>query len=195
MQRFRLTVFLLLLACSFAAQAQHADSAAPVAGTTPVEAKQFDFLVGQWEVEVRPKVSSLVAMIHGAPRLAGTWKAWRAFDGLGIEDELRIVDGSGNPISLTHALRIYAKTEGRWNVSGLDVYRARFSAASGQWQDGEMHLDGHGNDVEGKPALTRTRYYAISADGFRMQQDRSTDNGQSWDEGVLTIEAKRAAAH
>ncbi|HST00972.1 MAG TPA: hypothetical protein VLJ84_04875 [Usitatibacter sp.] len=27
--------------------------------------KQFDFLIGQWDVEVRPKVSGIAAAIHG----------------------------------------------------------------------------------------------------------------------------------
>jgi hypothetical protein len=124
----------------------------------------------------------------------GTWKAQRAFEGLGIEDELRIVDASGNPISLNHSLRIYAKAEGHWKTSGLDAYRAHFSDASGQWQGGEMHMDGHGVDAEGKAYLSRTRYFNISADGFRMQQDRSIDNGQTWDEAILVIDAKRAAS-
>jgi hypothetical protein len=42
--------------------------------------------------------------------------------------------------------------------------------------------------------LVRTRFFAISADAFRMQQDRSTDNGQTWDEGVIAIDAHRSAA-
>ncbi len=57
-----------------------------------------------------------------------------------------------------------------------------------------MRFEGHSTDAEGKPAITRTRYYDIGADSFHMQQDRSTDNGQTWEESVLTIDAKRAAA-
>lgn len=167
------------------------------APTVPAEAKQFDFLLGEWQLEVHPKVSSIAAMIHGSPKLVGTWKATRAFEGLGIEDDLRIVDASGNPISLTHASRIYAQGEKRWKISGLNVYHAQFSQSTATWQDNEMRVDGAGTDAEGKPYLARTHYSAITPDGFRMQQDRSGDNGQTWDEGVLSIEAKRvgAAAH
>jgi hypothetical protein len=57
-----------------------------------------------------------------------------------------------------------------------------------------MRTNGSGTTPEGKPSLTRTRYYDISAEGFRMRQDRSTDNGASWEEGVLAISAKRVAA-
>ena len=172
--------------------AQHAP-AGPVAAAAPAEAKQFDFLLGQWELEVHPKVSSLVAMIHGTPRLVGTWKAWRAAHGVGIEDEMRIVDASGNPISLSRAQRVYAAAEGLWNISGHDVTRGRTSDAKGKWQDGEMHVDGHSTDA-GVKILTRTRFYGITADAFHILQDRSTDDGQTWEKGSLTIDAKRVAA-
>lgn len=162
----------------------------------PPEAAQFDFLVGHWELEVAPKVNGFVAMIHGTPKLVGSWKAWRAFDGHGVDDELRILDASGNPRSLSHSQRIFDAKTKRWLVSGLDVYRARFGSSSGNWQGGqggEMRLEGSGQNAEGKPVLTRTRFFEIGADRFKMRQDRSTDNGASWEEGTLTIVAKRAA--
>jgi len=186
---------LMLLAVPVVTDAQH-DSAAPSPPSTaaPAEARQFDFLIGQWEIEVKPKVGSLVAMIHGAPRLVGSWKAWRALDGFGVEDELRIADASGNPISLNEALRVFDRSRNRWSIVGLDVYRARFSNSTAQWNGTEMRIDGNGVDGEGKAYLSRVRYFAISADAFRMQQDRSLDNGQTWDEATLTIEARRVAA-
>lgn len=155
---------------------------------------QFDFMLGQWQLEVKPKVSSLAAAIHGAPKLAGTWKAWRALDGLAIEDEVRIVDASGNPISFSHALRIYSKVERRWKVGTLDAYRARFTESSGEAAGGEIRTVARGTDTEGHPMLTRVRYFGIQPDAFRVQQDRSTDDGKTWDEGVLAIVARRTAA-
>jgi len=182
----------LLLAFPFAAIAQ---SAAPATATTasvaPSETRQFDFLLGQWELVVHPKVSGLAAMIHGAPKLLGTWKAWRA--GADIEDEIRIVDGSGNPLSSNHSLRTWDATQNRWRISGRDSSKGRTSEATGQWQGGEMHLDGQFTDGDGK-TLTRTRYYDISSDSFQMSQDRSNDNGQTWEEGTLVIDARRVAA-
>ena len=185
----------LLLAFPNAVFAQHGAAApAPPATTAPAEARQFDFLIGQWELEVKPKVSSLAAMIHGAPKLVGAWKAWRELDGFGVEDELRIVDASGNPTSLNRALRVFDRSQNRWNIVALDVYRARASNSTAQWKAGEMHLEGNGIDGEGKPYLSRTRYFDITPKAFQMQQDRSYDNGQTWDEATLTISAKRAAA-
>ncbi len=193
---FFLVLFLTCPITVFAQPVADATSAATNSSAPTVrssEASQFDFLLGEWQLEVRPKVSGLVAMIHGAPRLIGTWKASRSIDGSGVEDDMHIVDGSGNPLSSNHTRRVYDTVRQRWSISGKDIQNGRSSAASGQWLNGEMHLDGQFVEAEGKTTLTRTRYYDISASGFHMQQDRSTDNGQTWDEAVLTIDAKRAA--
>jgi hypothetical protein len=42
--------------------------------------------------------------------------------------------------------------------------------------------------------LIRSRFHAITPTSFRFQQDRSSDNGRTWADGVLKIEAKRVAA-
>lgn len=179
-----------------AAAGQHAaprSPSAPPVHVAPAAAKQFDFLVGEWDVVVRPKASGLAQRIHGAPRILGSWKAWRALDGWGIEDDLKLLDGSGNPTNLSHAVRVYDATAGHWSQTTLDVYRGRFTAATGEWRDGEMVVTGRGTDQEGKPYAARTRYYDITAAGFKFRQDRSYDDGRTWDEVVLRIEAKRTA--
>ena len=84
----------MLLAMSGSAQAQHGGGV-PQSRTAPAEAAQFAFLIGQWELAVHPAASNLAQKIHGVPKLVGTWKAWRAFDGFGVEDEMRITDESG----------------------------------------------------------------------------------------------------
>ena len=64
--------------------AQHG-GASPSIATPPREATQFDFLIGQWDLVAKPAATTLAMRIHGAPRFVGSWKAWRAFDGFGIE--------------------------------------------------------------------------------------------------------------
>ena len=115
-------------------------------------------------------------------------------DGDGVEDELRIVDASGNPMTLNRSRRSWSASQARWKVSADDAYHARHSESTAQLQNGEMRVDGRYVDADGKTVLTRTRYFDIGAAAFRMQQDRSTDDGQTWDEAVLTIDAKRTAA-
>lgn len=182
-----------LLLLPAAAAAQHGDGAATPSRAAPREAGQFDFLVGQWELTVRPKATGLAARLHGAPRLLGTWRAWRAFDGWGVEDELRIVDGSGNPMALTHTLRVFEATGRRWVQTGLDVYRGRFTSAAASWNGREMVVTSRGTDPEGRAYVSRSRFHDITAASFRMQQDRSLDDGRTWDEAVLRIDARRVA--
>lgn len=194
----------LLLALSLAtvapaaASAQHnggtGGTSGPAATTAPKEGTQFAFLIGLWEVVVTPKNTSLAARIHGAPRFRATWKAWKAFDGFGIEDELRVSDRSGNPSTLVHAMRSFDPAKGRWTQAMLDVYRGRFTTADGSWANGEMTMTSAGTDAEGKPALTRSRFYDITPTTFKYQSDRSSDGGRTWETAVLTMEAKRVAA-
>jgi hypothetical protein len=181
--------------CPLAAAAQHAGATASRTATRPPrEAAQYDFLVGQWELTVTPKVSGLAARIHGVPKLRGSWKAWRALDGWGVEDELRVVDESGNPRTLTHFVRIYDPSARRWTIAAVDVYRQRLSRATAQWQDGAMTSHGEGTDGEGKAYASRTRLSRITPTGFRYEQDRSYDGGKSWDTALLVIEARRVSA-
>ena len=185
---------LTLLVVPALASAQHvAGGGTPPSRVAPREASQFDFLIGQWELDVHVPASTLAQRIHGTPRILGSWKAWRAFDGWGVEDEMRLMDGSGNPLNLLQSLRVYDATARSWSLTGLDVYRARFSSSTAEWRDGTMTLTGRGADAEGHPQITRTRFTDITPASFKWQQERSIDDGQHWTE-VLRLEAKRVAA-
>lgn len=194
LRRASLAALLASFSIPVASFAQHGPGGGSRAVAPPSEANQFDFLIGQWELTVTPKVAGLAARIHGVPKLLGTWTASRAFDGFGIEDEIRIVDGSGNPNSLSHSMRIYNTAEKRWESTTLDVYRVRFSAGTGRLTNGEMVMTGTGIDTEGKPYVSRTRFHSIKRESFAFQQDRSFDQGRTWTEKVLRIDAKRASA-
>jgi hypothetical protein len=175
-----------------AVRAQHAGGGETVGETrAPREATQYDFLVGQWELTVTPKVSGLVGLIHGAPKLRGSWKGTRALDGWGVEDELRIADESGNPVAYTHFVRMYDAKAKRWVVSAVDVFRKRATISAAEWRGGEMVSTTDGLDPDGKPYRTRTRITDITPAAFHFQQDVSYDKGATWDEAHLVIDAKR----
>lgn len=186
----------VLLASPTPGMAQHAGGgpAAAPAPAAPVEARQYDFLVGQWTLEARVPTTSLATKIHGMPKLVGTWKVWRAFDGYGVEDELRITDASGNPLNLTHSLRYYDRNARQWAITALDAYRGKFVTLSSTWTDGRMVTTSSGVDQEGKPFRQRSQFFDITPTGFTYRQDRSYDDGKKWTEGTLTITAKRVAA-
>jgi len=189
---YRSIALSLLVAVATPVAAQHGGSAP--SNTAPREASQYDFLIGQWEIVAEPRLEGLAARIHGNPKFPGTWKAWRGLDGWGIEDEIRLTDGSGNPQALTHFLRSYDPEAQHWIVASLDIYHARLTSATCEWRNGEMHLESRGTDSDGKAFVSRGRFYEIGPDGFRFQQDRSYDDGHTWTEGFLRIRAKRVAA-
>ena len=190
---FSLMLPLALLVSTVPAAAQHGGST-PGSHAAPSEASQFDFLVGQWEVVAEPYVAGLAALIHGAPRLPGTWKAWRGLGGWGIEDEIQLTDPSGNPQVLTHCVRVYDVKLRHWNLSFVDVYSSALRSATAEWRDGEMHISGGGSDPDGRVYVSRSRFKDITPASFRLQQDRSYDGGRTWTDGFLKIEAKRVAA-
>jgi hypothetical protein len=187
-----LWIVLAFLVSPAVARSQHGSGTPPVR-TPPREASQFNFLVGQWELVVKPAATSLAQRVHGTPKLVGIWQGWRALDGFGIEDELRITDNSGNPMSFSHSVRYYDGTARRWKTSSVDVYRGVFTSAAAEMRGSEMVTSSQGTDAEGKPYLSRGRYSDISATEFRFVTQRSTDNGKTWKDN-LTIEAKRVSA-
>jgi len=185
----------VILAALFSASSAHAQhgGSPPQNRTAPREVSQFNFLIGQWDLDVKPAAVGLAQKIHGVPKLVGSWKAWRALDGFGLEDEMRITDASGNPILLSHAVRYYDANAKAWKASTIDVYRGVFSTSTAQMRGGEIVSSSSGTDAEGKAYLARGRYEDIKPDSFRFIQERSTDNGKSWSTN-LTIEAKRVSA-
>ena len=185
---------LMLLAVPALLAAQHAPGAGPApVRPAPAEARQFDFLLGQWELDVKPQATTLAARIHGVPKMLGTWKAWRALDGWAVIDELRITDESGNPRSLTSATRMYDANARQWVVSTADAYRNVMTTSSAKWADNRMTAESKGTDAEGKPYLSRSRYVSVTPTSFTFEQERSTDDGKSWTR-TLSIQAKRVSA-
>lgn len=192
MTPFLRRAFVAALSLSFAtvvAQASAADAGNPVANAA--ELHQFDFLLGQWQVKGEVKVGGLVALIHGMPKLAGSWQAWHAVDGRGIEDELRLTDASGNPLSSVQSTRIFSREENCWKITVLDAHDGRAQPSTGHWHGGEMVVTGSSTDHEGKRYRSRTHFNAITSTGFHMVQDRSYDEGKTWETAFVTLNAIR----
>ena len=85
----------------------------------------------------------------------------------------------------------YDRGARRENIYGR--YRARSDGARGEGR--RMTAVARSTRDDGKPVLTRARFSEIKPNSFRWQQDRSYDDGRTWDEATLTITAKRVAAN
>ncbi len=193
-QRTNIALVIASLACASSLAAQHAGAAAASPTVAPKEGAQFDFLIGQWEVVAKPLAKTLGQRIHGVQKLPGVWKAWRALDGWGIEDELRLTDASGNPRLLTHTIRYFDGNARKWNLSAIDVYKGIVSAAAAELKGKQMIVNSQGKEADGGAYLSRGSFTNITAQTFTYRLDRSYDSGKTWTEGFTTIEAKRTAA-
>lgn len=158
----------------------------------PAEASQFAFLVGQWDVTAKPPAHSLAEKIHGVRALTGTWTAWRAMDGFGVDDELRIVDPSGNPHLVAHSLRMYDPAAKAWKSTTFDAFGGAVIPMSGAWNGHELTITSSALGAGGK-TLVRARFHDITPGSFAFTEDRSTDGGATWSE-LFTADAKRVAA-
>ena len=126
----------------------------------PAEAKQFDFLLGQWELEVHPKVSSLAAMIHGTPKLVGTWKAWRLPDPVASRTKCAL-STLGQP-AILESLATHLRSDARrWKISGA---RSRQGTHGRSDRAMAERRDAARRKLQRceRQTLTRTRYYDIT---------------------------------
>ena len=193
-QRTKCVLVIATLVCALSLGAQRSGAVAASPTVAPKEGSQFDFLIGQWEVVAKPLAKTLGQRIHGVQKLPGVWKAWRALDGWGIEDELRLTDASGNPRLLAHTIRFFDSNARKWNLSTTDVYQGIVTASSAELKGKAMIVSSQGKDADGGAYLSRGSFTNITAQTFMYRLDRSYDNGKSWTEGFTTIEAKRTAA-
>jgi hypothetical protein len=54
-----------------------------------------------------------------------------------------------------------------------------------------MLMTSSGTTPEGKHYRNRTHYLAVTPAGFRVVQDRSYDEGKTWDTGAVTLDVRR----
>jgi hypothetical protein len=179
------------LACSMGCLLTCATAFGAVAAPDP-EMRQFDFLVGQWQVNGEVKTSGIMALVHGQPKLAGSWKAWHTADGQAIEDELTLTDASGTLLSAVHFTRRFSREEKCWKISARDAYKGALPQATARRQGDDMLVTSSGTTPEGKHYRHRTHYLDITPAGFRMVQDRSYDDGKTWDTAAMTLDVHRA---
>lgn len=141
-------------------------------------ARDFDFLIGEWNIRNR----------RLRERLAGS-DTWDTFDatlsvrpilgGLGNVDEFE-ADWDGTHVVAT-TLRIFNPGTGEWSLYWVDSLTAvlqpplvgRFEDGRGEFFARDMH--------EQTPVLVRFIWRDIKRDSARWEQAFSTDEGQTWE--------------
>lgn len=143
----------------------------------PPECRQFDFLVGEWDVAAtRLKADGSVLAQYRA-----SWSAKLLNEGHMVVDNFEALDPTGRVISSYVTLRTYSVATGRWEMVGLAALQPAANASwHGEWKDDEMRLYASGKDPAGAEVRTMMRFFGITKSAFMWESSSSGDGGQTW---------------
>lgn len=184
----RARVLVLALACVPVVSLRSVAQSAPIPKAPPSEASQFDFLLGEWTVEVRSKAPNT------PPRYTGTWQARKTLNGLGIVDEYAVGDDAHPAVYSGTTLRAFDTKSGTWTMRYIDQLggqTGRWSELVGVKEGLEMHVEQRGQGPDGRTTILKIRYYNIEPNHFSWAADRSSDGGATWVRDYWRIEATR----
>lgn len=152
------------------------------------ESRQFDFLIGDWDVAgARHKPDGSLLL-----QFRGSWSARYLNEGRMILDDFKVFAPTGEEISSYVTLRTYSEATHRWEMSGLAAFQPAIVAQwHGEWKDGEMQIEAIGEDPNGTPILNRIRFFRIERDRFSWESNVSLDDDKTWIP-VASLTATRA---
>ena len=153
----------------------------------PAELGMFAFLIGKWTGTARSRNPDGTYSEYQFD-----WIGRYALDGMAIADEMRMAAAQGGAIQ-GMSLRYYDSGRKQWAIEFLNFSQSFLRRQVGsEWgevtQEGSritINQDGPG----GSPG--REVYTLIDADHFTYSMDFAQDDGQTWDEGIVTIDMKR----
>jgi hypothetical protein len=146
----------------------------------PNEVAQFDFLIGDWDVEITWYPA------QGDPTTyAAKWHNHWINDGFDVMQEWR------GPYITGTEFRHYEPSLGYW--VGKNLYAGR------NWVNTTARMDGdnmvviiEASNAKDGAFLNRETYFEIAEDRWRMKSDRSFDNGDTWVKGTYDMIATRS---
>lgn len=153
----------------------------------PVQAAEFDFLIGEWDAQTtRYAPDGGIAFEHTA-----LWRACHLHDKRIVLDDYVAYGPDGTAIGSFATLRTYCEDTSQWEMTFVVAQqKILLTSFVGQKVGNEMHLRAAGRDLEGKPVEARVRFYNIANDRFEWEQELSVDGGSTWQRDVL-IHARR----
>jgi hypothetical protein len=126
------------------------------------EYKQFDFWVGEWNVQTQ----------QGQP--VGTNIIQRIEDGcILLENWTGLQGGTGRSINFFNA------GTGKWRQTWVDS-TGNVTEYQGQYKDGALRYEGEGFPRGGQKVLSRLTFFNLGPDRVRQFAEQSTDGGKTW---------------
>jgi len=147
----------------------------------PAELAQFDFLIGDWDVEVTWYFKGQEPNTHNA-----RWHNHWIIDGRVVMLEWRGPNYTGAEI------RTWNPGENKW--FGVNVYPDfgnRMDEVSAEKIGDKMYVYIPAEGPDG-PFISRETYYDIEADTYKMKSEHSFDDGETWERGLYEMTVWRA---
>lgn len=143
----------------------------------PPESRQFDFLIGDWDVAAsKYKEDGSLLFQYKA-----SWTAKYLNEGRMVMDEFKAYFPTGQEISSYVTLRTYSEKTRRWEMAGLSALQPAANAQwFGEWKDGEMLLDAVGSNPEGATINNKIRFFNIEKNSFTWDSRISDNSGKTW---------------
>lgn len=175
-----------ILASLCAAEAIEAqDSGTGPNPAAPPETAQWAFFIGEWDCFTRsPQTDGTVRT--GKARWVAQW----TLDGWAIRDDWYGLDADGTVTFHGMNIRSFNPRLKKWEVRWLPQGTLEWKQFSGE-RNGDRIVKVSEFVLNGRPALDRTTWSQITDDSFLWTKDISFDNGATWREGVLVVEARR----
>jgi hypothetical protein len=145
---------------SIFAQTQSRANASPC--TTRAEHRQFDFWIGEWNVETPQG------------QRAGTNSIQRILDGCVIFENWTGAGGMSGK-----SFNFYNPAKARWQQTWVDD-KGNVLELAGQFKDGAMRLEGESLAANRNKVMNRLTFFPLSPDRVRQLWEQSSDGGKTW---------------
>jgi len=149
----------------------------------------FDFLLGEWDVQI-----TRYAPDGTATQREGSWSARSHVGGKIIED--LFVERADEADAAAMTLRTYCAETQRWEMVYLWADRPASGVSSfvGSRVGDEMHLRMQRRNAEGGVVRSRIRFFEITSDSFSWDHRTSGDNGETWSLATLLTVRRRSGS-
>jgi len=146
----------------------------------PAEVAQFEFLIGDWDVEITWQSPQGDTNTYSAK-----WHNHWINDGYDVMQEWR------GPYATGAEFRHYDPELGYWVGQNLYAGRSWVNTTARVSGDNMIVVIEASNPSEGA-FLNRETYFEISENRWRMKSDRSFDDGKTWEQGRYEMVAVRS---